>query len=84
MTANAFLRHQVRRTAGALVEVGLGKLTVLGFRRLLELAEPSSAGPVAPARGLVLVRVDYDGLDLGGRTRYDHCLTGLEGPGLPQ
>ncbi len=69
--ANAFLRQQMRRTVGALVEVGRGKLTPAGFRRLLRRAEPATAGPVAPAHGLCLVRVEYPGLDLEAGERYD-------------
>ena len=67
--ANAFLRQQVRRTVGALAQVGLGKLTAADFRALLRRAEPASAGPVAPPQGLYLVRVSYPGLDLAGRMR---------------
>jgi tRNA pseudouridine38-40 synthase len=67
--ANAFLRQQVRRTVGALAQVGRGKLAVAGFRGLLQRAEPASAGPVAPPQGLYLMRVTYPGLDLGGRMR---------------
>lgn len=66
MEANAFLRQQVRRTVGALVQVGRGKLSPAGFRGLLRVREPCAAGPVAPAHGLCLVRVDYPGLDLHG------------------
>jgi tRNA pseudouridine38-40 synthase len=69
--ANAFLRHQVRRTAGALVQVGKRKLSLTEFRRLLRQAEPATAGPVAPAHGLCLIRVDYAGLDLTEEARYD-------------
>lgn len=58
-TANAFLPHQVRRIAGALVEVGQGRLTAAEFAGLLDLP-PASAGPVAPAHGLYLMRVDYE------------------------
>jgi tRNA pseudouridine38-40 synthase len=56
--ANAFLPHQVRRMVGALVEVGLGRLTPGDYLALLEGA-PSSAGPAAPARGLTLLWVEY-------------------------
>ena len=59
MEAPAFLPHQVRRTAGPLVEVGLGRMTEDGFAALLD-APASSAGPAAPACGLYLVRVTYD------------------------
>lgn len=66
MEANAFLRHQVRRTVGALVQVGTGRLSPAAFRGLLRGRQPCAAGPVAPARGLCLLRVDYTGLDLSG------------------
>ena len=64
LEANAFLRQQVRRTVGALVRVGRGRLSVAEFRALLRRAEPASAGPLAPAHGLCLLRVAYPGLDL--------------------
>lgn len=64
MEAEAFLPHQVRRTVGTLVEVGLGRSSADAVAALLERAEPSSAGPAAPACGLYLVRVAYDGLEL--------------------
>ena len=64
LQATAFLRQQVRRTVGALAQIGAGRLTVDTFRDLLQRAEPNSAGPLAPAQGLCLVRVDYPGLDL--------------------
>lgn len=64
--ANAFLRQQMRRTAGAVAQVGTGRLTPAGFREIFGHAEPASAGPVAPAHGLCLVRVTYAGLDLEG------------------
>jgi tRNA pseudouridine38-40 synthase len=57
--ANAFVRHQVRSTAGALVQVGLGKMTVNEFIGILETRQPGLAGPTLPASGLCLVRVNY-------------------------
>lgn len=57
--ASSFLPHQVRRFVGALVEVGRGKLSVADFERLLQ-GPPASSGPVAPAHGLCLMRVDYE------------------------
>lgn len=74
MEANAFLRQQVRRTAGALVEVGLRRLSLPAFRSLLRRAEPASAGPLAPAHGLYLLQVTYHGLDLNDPTRYHETL----------
>ncbi len=61
MEAQAFLPHQVRRTVGPLVEVGLGRMTEVELAALLEAARPSSAGPAAPACGLYLVEVRYEG-----------------------
>ena len=61
MEAQAFLPHQVRRTVGQLVEVGLGRMSEEELAALLEAARPSSAGPAAPACGLYLVEVRYDG-----------------------
>lgn len=65
MEAEAFLPHQVRRTAGPLVEVGLGRMQEGDIARLLETAVASSANPAAPACGLYLVGIEYDGLEFG-------------------
>jgi tRNA pseudouridine38-40 synthase len=66
MEADAFLPHQVRRTVGALVEVGRGRQSPEAFEILLREARSASAGPAAPARGLCLMRVSYPDLDLFG------------------
>jgi tRNA pseudouridine38-40 synthase len=65
MEAEAFLPHQVRRTVGPLIEVGTGRMAPADLAGLLKAARPSSAGPAAPACGLYLLRVEYDGLDFG-------------------
>ncbi len=59
ITASSFLPHQVRNTMGALIRVGLGKMTVDEFRSILEARTPGLAGPTAPAHGLCLMRVKY-------------------------
>ena len=59
IVANAFLRHQMRNTAGALVQVGLGKMSAAEFAHLLEVKQPGLAGPTLPACGLCLVQVNY-------------------------
>lgn len=58
MEADAFLPHQVRRTVGALCEVGTGRLAPEAFARLLD-GPPGGAGPAAPPQGLTLERVRY-------------------------
>ena len=61
MVANSFLPHQVRNTAGSLIKVGQGKMTVDEFSSLVEARTPGLAGPTAPADGLCLMRVNYPG-----------------------
>jgi tRNA pseudouridine38-40 synthase len=57
--ANAFLTGMVRRLVGTLALVGAGRLSVEGFRQILEAREKAHPGVAAPARGLCLTQVDY-------------------------
>ena len=59
MVANSFLPHQVRNTVGALIRVGLGKVSVDQFHSIIEAKKPGLAGPTAPACGLCLIRINY-------------------------
>ena len=59
MVANSFLPHQVRNTVGSLIRVGLGKMIIDEFGNMVEAKEPGLAGPMAPACGLYLMRVNY-------------------------
>lgn len=54
-----FLRYQVRRMVGALLEVGWGRHPVEWIHQLLEDPRPGSPMLTAPARGLTLERVYY-------------------------
>jgi len=54
-----FLRHMVRTIAGTLVEVGRGRIRPEEVDAILAARDRRRAGPCAPARGLVLVRVVY-------------------------
>jgi tRNA pseudouridine38-40 synthase len=65
MEADAFLPHQVRRTVGALVQVGLGRQSTAYLAALLQEPRSGVAGPAAPPQGLCLMKVNYPGLDLG-------------------
>ena len=65
MEAQAFLPHQVRRTVGPLVELGLGRIEEKTLTAWLDEARASEAGPAAPPCGLYLVSVAYDGFDFG-------------------
>ena len=59
MVADSFLPHQVRNTAGSLIKVGQGKMTVEEFYSMVEARTPGLAWPTAPASGLCLMRVNY-------------------------
>jgi tRNA pseudouridine38-40 synthase len=59
MVANSFLPHQVRATVGALIRVGLGKMSIDEFHSIIEAKKPGTAGPTAPAGGLCLTRINY-------------------------
>ncbi len=60
-SARSFLHNQVRSMVGSLKVVGEGKWTVSDMSRALTARDRSACGPVAPACGLYLVRVDYTG-----------------------
>jgi len=57
--AASFCQQMVRSIVGTLVEVGLGRRKAGEMVGVLEARDRSVAGPVAPAHGLCLWRVDY-------------------------
>ncbi len=58
-SARSFLHNQVRSMVGSLKLVGEGKWTAAGLKQALAARDRAACGPVAPACGLYLVRVDY-------------------------
>ena len=60
LEGNSFLPHQVRRTAGALVEVGRGHMTPVDFHRLARSGTAGEADWTMPPQGLCLIGVRYD------------------------
>ena len=57
--ADRFLRNMVRAIVGTLLDVGRGKLTVEGFRRIVEQRDRCRAGTSAPGHALFLADVTY-------------------------
>ena len=55
-----FLYRMVRNMVGTLIEVGRGRLTNSDIDVFLAGKQRSAAGPTAPAKGLFLVRVEYE------------------------
>jgi tRNA pseudouridine38-40 synthase len=61
ISGDGFLRHMVRAIAGTLVDIGRGRRASEEMRDVLASSDRRRAGPTAPARGLFLVGVEYDG-----------------------
>jgi tRNA pseudouridine38-40 synthase len=59
VSARSFLHHQVRSFVGTLVKVGEGKWARADVKQALAAKNRAACGPMAPAHGLYLVRVDY-------------------------
>lgn len=59
ITASRFLRGMVRMLVGAMVEAARGFLSLEAFQKLLQNPEGKKGGPLAPAAGLFLMRVEY-------------------------
>lgn len=58
-SARSFLHNQVRSMVGSLKLVGEGKWSAGDLAAALAARNRAACGPVAPARGLYLVKVDY-------------------------
>ncbi len=58
-SARSFLHNQVRSMVGSLKLVGEGKWRADDLEATLHAKDRSACGPVAPAAGLFLTRVDY-------------------------
>jgi tRNA pseudouridine38-40 synthase len=61
--ADGFLYNMVRALAGTLMNVGRGHWPTLQVEQILQAEDRRLAGPTAPARGLFLMRVEYDHRD---------------------
>lgn len=59
MKGDGFLKFMVRNIVGTVVDAGLGKITPVDVKRILESRDRNLAGITAPAHGLFLVEVKY-------------------------
>ncbi|GEP95920.1 tRNA pseudouridine(38-40) synthase TruA [Chitinophaga cymbidii] len=59
VSANRFLRGMVRGLVGTMLRVGRGKLTLDGFREVIESRDCTKADFAVPPQGLCLMRVMY-------------------------
>ena len=59
ISADRFLRNMVRAIVGTLLEVGRGKLTVEGFKQIIEQKDRCLAGTSVPGNALFLTDIVY-------------------------
>ena len=59
VSARSFLHRQVRSIVGSLVDVGRGVRSPDWIGEILDARDREMCGPVAPAEGLYLMRVQY-------------------------
>lgn len=59
ISANRFLRNMVRAIVGTLLDVGLEKISVEDFRKIIESKNRGNAGLSVPAKGLFLTHIKY-------------------------
>lgn len=59
ITADRFLRNMVRAIVGTLLEIGRGRMTADGLRRVIEAKDRCKAGVSVPGHALYLVDITY-------------------------
>jgi tRNA pseudouridine38-40 synthase len=59
ITGNGFLYNMVRIIVGTLIKVGLGVYPPEHVKEILDKKDRNFAGPKAPAKGLTLIKIDY-------------------------
>lgn len=59
--ADGFLHKMMRGIVGTLLLVGSGKMGLVEFKGVVEARDRSLAGPTVPAKGLCLLKVNYEG-----------------------
>lgn len=63
ITGNGFLYKMVRTIAGTMIKIGYGAIPEDAMEQALKTKDRTRLGPTAPARGLTLLRVEYDSLN---------------------
>ena len=59
ITADRFLRNMVRAIVGTLLEIGRGRMTTDGLRRVIEAKDRCKAGVSVPGHALYLMDITY-------------------------
>ena len=59
VSANRFLHNQIRRMVGVLINIGLGKISVLELKTSMKNETPLPFNDKSPANGLFLHTIKY-------------------------
>jgi tRNA pseudouridine38-40 synthase len=59
IAADRFLRNMVRAIVGTMINIGLEKISIDDFNKIIESKDRSQAGFSVPAHGLYLTKVEY-------------------------
>ena len=60
ISADRFLRNMVRAIVGTMINIGLNKISLTDFEKIIESKNRSQAGFSAPAHGLYLTQIAYE------------------------
>ena len=60
ISADRFLRNMVRAIVGTMINIGLEKVSLKEFKKIIESKDRSKAGFSVPAHGLYLTQIEYD------------------------
>ena len=60
ISADRFLRNMVRAIVGTMINIGLEKVTLPEFKKVIESKDRSQAGFSVPAHGLYLTKIEYE------------------------
>ncbi len=60
ISADRFLRNMVRAIVGTMINIGLEKISLADFTKIIESKDRNQAGFSVPAHGLYLTKIEYD------------------------
>lgn len=60
ISADRFLRNMVRAIVGTMINIGIGKISLSDFQKIIESKNRCEAGFSVPAHGLYLTKIEYE------------------------
>ena len=60
IAADRFLRNMVRAIVGTMINIGIGKISLADFEKIIDSKDRSQAGFSVPAHGLYLTKIEYE------------------------